>query len=48
MRWGPAGSGWVGRAGVPLTREAPDGAWICPETGGRYIESDGLLTEEIA
>lgn len=40
--------GWVGKAGVPLTREAPDGAWICPATGARYIESDGLLTEEIA
>jgi acetyltransferase-like isoleucine patch superfamily enzyme len=39
---------WVGRAGVPLTRETPDGAWICPATGARYIESDGLLTEENA
>ena len=40
--------GWVGRAGVPLTRDAPDGPWICPATGARYIESDGLLTEENA
>jgi UDP-2-acetamido-3-amino-2,3-dideoxy-glucuronate N-acetyltransferase len=40
--------GWVGRAGVPLTRETPDGPWICPTTGARYIESDGLLTEENA
>lgn len=38
--------GWVGRAGVPLTREGD--AWICPATGARYIESDGLLTEESA
>lgn len=40
--------GWVGKAGVPLTRETPDGPWICPTTGARYIESDGLLTEENA
>ncbi|WP_318246990.1 acyltransferase [Microbacterium gallinarum] len=40
--------GWVGKAGVPLSRDEPDGAWICPETGARYIESDGLLTEENA
>lgn len=39
---------WVGKAGVPLTRDEPDGAWICPATGARYIESDGLLTEESA
>lgn len=40
--------GWVGKAGVPLTREAPGGAWICPVTGARYVETDGLLAEEIA
>jgi acetyltransferase-like isoleucine patch superfamily enzyme len=40
--------GWVGKAGLPLTQDAPDGAWVCPATGARYIESDGLLTEEIA
>ncbi|WP_249353819.1 acyltransferase [Microbacterium sp. 2FI] len=40
--------GWVGKAGVPLTRETPDGLWLCPATGDRYIESDGLLTEENA
>lgn len=40
--------GWVGRAGVPLTREGHGDAWICPATGARYIESDGLLTEESA
>ena len=40
--------GWVGKAGVPLTREGDDGAWVCPTTGDRYIETDGLLTEENA
>lgn len=40
--------GWVGKAGLPLTRETSDGAWVCPATGDRYIESDGLLTEENA
>lgn len=39
---------WVGKAGVPLTREGSDGPWVCPTTGDRYIESDGLLTEENA
>jgi acetyltransferase-like isoleucine patch superfamily enzyme len=34
--------GWVGRAGRPL-RPDSDGAWRCPVTGERYIESpDGL------
>ena len=36
--------GWVGKAGVPLV--ATDGAWVCPATGARYLESDGILTEE--
>ncbi|GAB2842106.1 DapH/DapD/GlmU-related protein [Microbacterium insulae] len=40
--------GWVGRAGVPLSRESADGPWICPVTGARYTESDGLLKEEHA
>ncbi|KQY42903.1 acyltransferase [Cellulomonas sp. Root137] len=33
---------WVGRAGAPLD---PDGdhTWICPTTGERYVEQDGLL-----
>ncbi len=35
--------GWVGRAGRPL--EPQDGAWVCPETGDRYIESDGRLEQ---
>lgn len=30
--------GWVGRAGVPLTRGADDGIWVCPVTQTRYRE----------
>jgi acetyltransferase-like isoleucine patch superfamily enzyme len=45
--------GWVGRAGVRLVARADDaGAWTCPETGARYLESasdspdgDASLTE---
>ena len=40
--------GWVGKAGVPLTRETDDGLWICPATGARYVELDGRLAEETA
>lgn len=36
--------GWVGKAGVPLVA-AGDGAWVCPQTGERYVESDGVLRE---
>lgn len=39
--------GWVGRAGVPL-RAAGGDVWECPETGDRFIEADGFLTEENA
>jgi len=39
---------WVGKAGVPLARETPDGPWVCPVTGERYVESDGRLSEESA
>lgn len=42
--------GWVGRSGKPLS-EDPDGAWVCPETGERYIEdneSGGLTLLECA
>lgn len=35
---------WVGKAGVPL-EETGDGAWRCPETGDRFIETDGILSE---
>ena len=34
---------WVGRAGLPLESDA-DG-WVCPQTGERYVETDGLLHE---
>ncbi len=36
--------GWVGRAGVRLTATG-DGTFVCPRTGTRYVESDGLLAE---
>ncbi|MDP8931474.1 MAG: N-acetyltransferase [Actinomycetota bacterium] len=36
--------GWVGPAGVPLTEDGP-GCWRCPQTGSRYLESDGRLLE---
>jgi UDP-2-acetamido-3-amino-2,3-dideoxy-glucuronate N-acetyltransferase len=35
---------WVGKAGVPLDRRGD--AWVCPETGERYIEDAGILREE--
>jgi len=34
---------WVGKAGFPLVQEA--GAWVCPETGARYIEDDNTMRE---
>jgi acetyltransferase-like isoleucine patch superfamily enzyme len=40
--------GWVGTAGVPLQRDDADGAWVCPATGDRYLETDGLLKKENA
>lgn len=40
--------GWVGAAGVPLEQEAPGQRWVCPQTGTRYIEIDGTLSEETA
>lgn len=39
--------GWVGVAGHPLA-QADDGAWVCPATGARYIETDEELQEENA
>lgn len=36
---------WVGKAGVPL-EPVGDHTWRCPSTGQRFIESDGILTEE--
>ena len=37
---------WVGKAGVPLEAGSA-GAWRCPRTGERYVESDGVLTEHV-
>jgi acetyltransferase-like isoleucine patch superfamily enzyme len=34
--------GWVGHAGVRL-EDAGDGEWRCPQTGGVYVEEDGVL-----
>ena len=43
---------WVGKAGVPLEPDGGDGAWRCPQTGERYLESttktdDGQLIETL-
>jgi len=37
--------GWVGRAGIPLV---PDGTGrlVCPSTGERFVERDGVLLAE--
>lgn len=37
--------GWVGKTGHRLTEQAP-GRFVCPDTGARYIETDGVLTAE--
>jgi hypothetical protein len=37
--------GWMGRAGRPL--ELIDGAWVCPETGERYMEVEGILQKHV-
>jgi len=34
--------GWVGRAGRPLEQDGDE--WICPVSGERHIERDGILT----
>lgn len=39
--------GWVGESGVPLTNEGDDKTWVCPQTGMRYLETDGTLSKEI-
>ena len=36
--------GWVGHAGVRLEEDG-DGAWRCPATGRRYVETNGRLDE---
>jgi len=33
--------GWVGRVGVPLVREGAE--WVCPRSGERFREADGVL-----
>ncbi|MEV7277881.1 acyltransferase [Streptomyces sp. NPDC093111] len=39
-------AGWVGKAGVRLAEEpGTPGLWRCPETGERYEEREGRLTE---
>ncbi|MDQ0922837.1 UDP-2-acetamido-3-amino-2,3-dideoxy-glucuronate N-acetyltransferase [Pseudarthrobacter sp. W1I19] len=35
--------GWVGKAGHPLHHEG--GEWVCPQTGARYVEQEGILAE---
>ncbi|WP_082071882.1 acyltransferase [Pseudarthrobacter chlorophenolicus] len=35
--------GWVGRAGHPLQQEGT--LWVCPQTGAKYVETDGELHE---
>lgn len=36
--------GWVGKAGVPLVADG-DSVWVCPQSGERYLETDGMLRE---
>ncbi|WP_245958561.1 acyltransferase [Microbacterium bovistercoris] len=38
--------GWVGESGVPLTPGEDAGIWICPQSGDRFVENDGILTKE--
>jgi len=35
--------GWVGKAGVPLRRDGE--FWVCPTTGTKYEEHDGIISE---
>lgn len=35
--------GWVGKAGFPLKHNGSE--WVCPESGGTYVEVDGILRE---
>ncbi|WP_218847982.1 DapH/DapD/GlmU-related protein [Microbacterium esteraromaticum] len=39
--------GWVGESGVPLAAGEEADTWICPATGDRFIETNGILTKEI-
>lgn len=40
--------GWVGEPGVPLVAGDDDKVWVCPTTGDRYFENNGILTKEAA
>lgn len=40
--------GWVGESGVPLVAGDAEGTWVCPSTGDRFVESNGILTKEAA
>ena len=40
--------GWVGESGVPLKAGDGDAVWVCPVTGDRFVESNGILTKEAA
>lgn len=36
---------WVGKAGVPLEPGTEPGEWVCPRTGAKYLEENGILSE---
>lgn len=38
--------GWVGESGVPLAAGDDDKTWVCPSTGARFVETDGILIKE--
>nr|WP_141991026.1 acyltransferase [Rhodoglobus vestalii] len=37
--------GWVGKSGMRLVQS--ESAWVCPQSGDKYIEIDGVLREEV-
>lgn len=37
--------GWVGKTGKRLNEESP-GRFVCPDTGTRYVETNGMLAAE--
>ncbi|WP_309128013.1 DapH/DapD/GlmU-related protein [Microbacterium sp.] len=40
--------GWVGESGMPLAAGEDENTWVCPASGDRYFETDGILTKEAA
>ncbi|CAH0133478.1 MULTISPECIES: acyltransferase [unclassified Microbacterium] len=38
--------GWVGESGIPLVAGEDEDVWVCPNTGDRYVENDGILSKE--